>query len=115
MRKYKLENKVIDCVEWCPSKTNCILTATNEELVYIVAPGLYTKAEAAETQDSIAKWEAQYTLDAKASENKEKFVKWSFSDDYMGKKLIIMKFNNIISKVAWHSKGDYFSTMMHNI
>jgi ribosome biogenesis protein ERB1 len=36
LRKYKLDNKVIDCVEWCPSKDRCILTATNEELVYVI-------------------------------------------------------------------------------
>lgn len=48
LRKYKLINKVIDCVEWCPSKTNCIISVTNEELVYLFAPGLYTRTA---TQD----------------------------------------------------------------
>jgi ribosome biogenesis protein ERB1 len=36
LRKYKLENKVIDCVEWNPIKERCILSASNEELVYIL-------------------------------------------------------------------------------
>jgi ribosome biogenesis protein ERB1 len=36
VRKYKLDNKVIDCVEWCPSKDRCLLTATNEEIVYVI-------------------------------------------------------------------------------
>ena len=36
LRKYKLEHAIIDCVEWSPSKTNCILSASNEELVYII-------------------------------------------------------------------------------
>ena len=38
LRKYKLENKVIDCVEWCPNKDRCILTASNEEHVYVIQP-----------------------------------------------------------------------------
>jgi len=43
MRKYKLDNKIIDCVEWNPNKERCILTATNEEIVYVINPGLYQK------------------------------------------------------------------------
>jgi WD40 repeat protein len=43
LRKYKLENKVIDCVEWSPNKNNCLLAATNEEFLYVFAPGLYSK------------------------------------------------------------------------
>ena len=115
LRKYKLENKVIDCVGWCPNKNNCLVSATNEEFVYIFAPGLYTKAQVTETQESLERLEAQYTLDAKASDTKEKFVQWTFEDDYLGIKSIKMKFKNIISKMVWHSKGDYFATMMHNI
>ena len=38
MRKYKLDNKNVDCVEWCPSKDRCILSATNEEFVYLIQP-----------------------------------------------------------------------------
>ena len=41
MRKYKLENKVIDCVEWNPQKNTCLLAVTNEEFVYLIQPGLY--------------------------------------------------------------------------
>jgi len=26
-----------------------------------------------------------------------------------------MHFQNIISKIVWHSKGDYFATMANNI
>lgn len=43
LRKYKLDNKIIDCVEWNPNKEKSILTATNEEIVYVINPGLYTK------------------------------------------------------------------------
>ena len=36
LRKYKLKNSVIDCLEWCPSKQNCLLAVTNEDLVYMI-------------------------------------------------------------------------------
>jgi len=45
LRKYKLENKVIDCVSWSPSKTHCILAVSNEELVYVLCPGLYSRSQ----------------------------------------------------------------------
>ena len=60
--------------------------------------------------------ETKYNIDIKASsDNKEKFVKWTFAKDYQGNMFIKMKFEHIISKLVWHSKGDYFSTMAHNI
>lgn len=36
LRKYKLENPIIDCVEWCTSQTNSLLAAVNEEFVYVI-------------------------------------------------------------------------------
>lgn len=49
LRKYKLENAVVDCVEWCPSKTHSLVSACNEEFVYVFAPGLYNKQKKDET------------------------------------------------------------------
>ena len=43
LRKYKLENKVVDCVEFSPSKTHCLVSASNEEFVYIIQPSLYSR------------------------------------------------------------------------
>jgi len=40
VRKYKLPNSVIDCVEWCPSKSNCLLSCANEEFVFVLQPML---------------------------------------------------------------------------
>ena len=36
LRKYKLENSVTDCVEWCTSNNNSLLAAVNEEFVYVI-------------------------------------------------------------------------------
>lgn len=68
LRKYKLDNKVIDCVEWSPSKTNCLLSASNEEAVYIVSPGLYSRQLTETTQKCLDQWEKQYSIDVKASD-----------------------------------------------
>lgn len=42
VRRYKLENKVIDCVEWAPVRG--VLAVCNEELVYVIQPGLLSRA-----------------------------------------------------------------------
>ena len=36
LRKYKMDNPVIDCLEWSPSKENCLLAATNEDHVVVI-------------------------------------------------------------------------------
>ena len=43
LRKYKLENKVVDSVAWNPNKERCVIIVSNEELVYIIQPGLYSR------------------------------------------------------------------------
>lgn len=64
----------------------------------------------------MVQWQRQYELDAKASTEKEKYVKWRFeNDNCLSNTMIKMDFGKIISKVVWHSKGDYFSTLAHNI
>ena len=62
-------------------------------------------------------WERQYKIDAKASpELKEKFVAWKFEKDgCLNKSMIRMEFGKIMSKVVWHSKGDYFATLANNV
>ena len=86
IKKYKLENKVVDCVEWAPlynSKSSPnLLAVTNEEHVYIINPNLSSKAIREQTALNFENWEKQYDLDVKASsDTKEKFVKWTFEND----------------------------------
>lgn len=78
LRKYKLDNKVVDCVEWCPSKDRCILTATNEELVYVIQPGLYARDINESTDEVITQAEKNYSQDVLLDEKKEQFWKWAF-------------------------------------
>lgn len=42
VRKYKLPNKVVDKVTWCPNEAYCILAVANEETVHLVTPKLAT-------------------------------------------------------------------------
>jgi hypothetical protein len=61
-------------------------------------------------------WEKQYEIERKASDQKEKYVKWKFEEDScLGFKMIKMDFGKIMSRICWHSKGDYFATLAHNI
>lgn len=71
VRKYKLDNKVVDCVEWCPSKERCILTATNEELVYVIQPALYSRESTESTNEMISQAEKNYNQDVLLNDKKE--------------------------------------------
>ena len=43
VRKYRLPNKIIDCVEWSPSDEVCVLAVANEDSVHFIGPELYKK------------------------------------------------------------------------
>jgi ribosome biogenesis protein ERB1 len=115
MRKYKLDNKAVDCVEWCPSKERCILSAVNEEFVYLINPCLYSSETNEATIKLLEETEKNYKIEVGVNDKKEQFLKWQFKEDSRGMKMIQIKFDKVIRSVVWHSKGDYFSTMAHNI
>lgn len=52
----------------------------------------------------------EYVEDQKAN-----VCKWVFKKDYRGEDMITMEFQNVISKLVWHAKGDYFASMAHNV
>jgi hypothetical protein len=60
MRKYKLANKVVDQVEWNPSKGICMISAANEELVYLIQPQLYNTVINESTEKLISETKANY-------------------------------------------------------
>jgi WD40 repeat protein len=60
MRKYKLTNKVVDCVEWNPNKGICMISAANEELVYLIQPQLYNTHINTSTATLISETKANY-------------------------------------------------------
>ena len=53
LRKYKLPNKVIDCVEWNPQKSLCVIAVSNEEDIYLIQPQLYGKEINEKTKEQL--------------------------------------------------------------
>lgn len=51
VRQYRLPNKVIDTVEWCPDMDLCLLAVANEEHVHLIGPELYRKDITKKTRD----------------------------------------------------------------
>jgi len=78
MRKYKLENKVVDSVEWNPNKQIGLLAVCNEEFVILIQPQLYSNLINEKTEDMVKSCEELYKIEALSNEKKEMFVKWSF-------------------------------------
>ena len=73
VRKYKLPNSVIDCVEWCPVKERCLLAACNEEQVYVIQPDLYSREVNRATSELLDQGEKSYKQDVLLNEKKEQF------------------------------------------
>lgn len=42
-------------------------------------------------------------------------LKWEFENDFRGVEMIRIKFNQLLKSITWHSKGDYFATMINNL
>ena len=110
MRKYSLPHKVIDNVAWCPSTESCLLLAANEDNVHVFAPGLYAQDINESTRNVLRQAKKEYVEDSKAN-----VCKWIFKNDHRGEPMITMEFKNVISKLVWHVKGDYFASMAHNV
>ena len=124
-----MPNKVIDNVEWCPDLDTCLLAVANEDYVHLIGPELYRKELNKRTKDMFSEAEKIYKIEAAASDKKEKLCKWSFASGKKEKSeedaddkqlshphiLASVIFNNVISRISWHAKGDYLATMAHNV
>ena len=139
VRQYRLPHKIIDMVEWCPSSSQCLLAVANETEVHLIGPELYRKDVNRFTKEMFQEAEKSYKLDVAANDKKEHFCKWVFGADAasttaatQAKKkgqeaaaegaearhphlLASIVFKTVISRLSWHSKADYLSTMAHNI
>lgn len=91
------------------------MSVANEECVYLFNPKLVSRKQSKETSDYINEIENRYKIDAAANDQKENYAAWKFENDDYGNKMIKIEFKHVIAKVIWHSKGDYFATMAHNI
>ena len=43
MRQYRLPNRIVDTIEWCPTMNQCLLAVANEDQVHLICPELYRK------------------------------------------------------------------------
>ena len=46
---------------------------------------------------------------------KKKEAIWTMGSDAKNSYAFKIEFDKIIKQVVWHAKGDYFSTMAHNV
>jgi hypothetical protein len=49
------------------------------------------------------------------NDKKEMHLKWEFENDQRGVEMIKVTFTQLIKSITWHSKGDYFATMINNL
>lgn len=110
VRKYKLPHKVVDKVMWCPNEGVCILAVANEETVHLVMPALSTTEVNKTTTDLLNAANKTYTVESAAKDSKEAHATWEFKDT-----MVTLTLKHVISSICWHPKGDYFSTMAHNL
>ena len=110
VRKYQMPHKVVDRVAWCPNESYCILAVANEETVHLVHPDLGTSEVNKATRDLVREASKTYKLEAAAADKKELHCTWEFKDQ-----MTTLTLKHLISNLCWHPKGDYFSTMAHNL
>ena len=120
VRQYRLPHKIIDNIEWCPTMDQCLLAVANETEVHLICPELFRKDINHITRDIFLRAEQTYKIESVANEKKEQFCKWIFKGTAREEEvhphiLASIVFKIIISRLAWHSKADYLSTMAHNI
>lgn len=107
----------------------CVLAVANEDKVHLIGPELYRRDITNLTRDHFNAAAKTYEVDAAASDKKELLSKWVFHyhnsrkakaageevADVHNHILVTIEFKHVISRLSWHSKGDYLSTMAHNI
>lgn len=71
VRQYKMPNKVIDRVMWCPNEGICLLAVANEETVHLVHPGLGTNEVNKTTKDIVFEASKSYKLESAAIDKKD--------------------------------------------
>ena len=110
VKKYQLENKVVDSIKWCPNEDYSMLVVANEDTVHLITPSLGTSEVNKATKALIEDSKKTYKIEEVAAEQKDKLCTWEFKDQ-----MVTLTMKNVISAVCWHPKGDYFSTLAHNI
>jgi len=78
MRKYELPNKVIDCIEWCPNASYCLLAVNNEEQVHFIAPELAAREVIDATKAILEISQKTWEIEGVAIAKEKRHVEWLF-------------------------------------
>ena len=117
VRKYKLRNKVVDKLQWCPNTDYYILAIANEENVHLIAPALSTREVNSSTIQLLNASSKLSQIEQAAADKKESVCNWEFINlEVRGQQMMVtLTLKHVISNVCWHPKGDYLATMAHNL
>lgn len=115
VRTYKMHNKIVDCLNWCPDTNRCLLVVANEETVHLVAPALYTREVNKATKEILTEAASSYAIEQAATLKQD--CTWEFPEAAGSslEMMVTLTLKHVISKVCWHPKGDYISTMASGI
>jgi len=113
LKKYRTEKPVNDCLAWSPNKDISLLLVCNEDNLLIFNPNCYPKEAKLKTKGLLE--QMQEAWKTKADSSKKKEAVWTLGSDHVNSYAFKIEFDKIIKSVTWHLKGDYFSTMAHNI
>lgn len=87
-----------------------MIAVANEETVHIVTPNLGTQEVNQATKDLLIESKKQYTVEYAAADEKDRHCTWDFKAD-----MVTLTMKYVMKDICWHPKGDYFSTMAHNL
>ncbi|GJQ81341.1 hypothetical protein Trydic_g20553 [Trypoxylus dichotomus] len=108
-------NDIVRCVQWCPNTALSLIAVASGNRLLLVNPHVGDFLICSKT-DTVLK-EASETISPDTMEIPERVrnsVKWEdpSDDEYQNGIRVCLKHFKEITQVAWHCKGDYFSTVM---
>lgn len=116
--KWNLKGGAIQSVDWSPNAEESVLVALVEGKVVVISPlWLVPPAVAAATMEHTNAGYASSAATTKAGTGKEvkgvEAVKWSRPNESDRERgvLVTIEVPGTPKQVAWHRKGDYFSTV----
>ncbi|KAG1701354.1 Ribosome biogenesis protein bop1-B [Nymphon striatum] len=99
----------VKCVSWCPNPNACVIAATLGKNILIINGGIGDKLVASNTDAVLSADPAE-----NSNQDKEEVVKWrdSSEDEYDKNTRVVIEHSHEIKSVTWHTKGDYFASVM---
>ncbi|EFX77685.1 hypothetical protein DAPPUDRAFT_305412 [Daphnia pulex] len=102
----------VRCVSWCPNASIALVAAAVDNNVYLINPGVGDRLVQAKTDEILKEMPAQ--TDYLIPQRVRAVLTWNEPDKAQwdsGFRVTLTHFK-AVKHVAWHSKGDYFSSVM---